>query len=284
MKEIREGGKRRLGINPVRLSGKPLISVVTVVLNGGQTLERCIKSVISQTYPSIEYIVVDGGSKDGTMDIIKQYDKAIDYWVSEKDNGLYHAMNKAVLFCTGDYILYLNADDELNNSQTMEKVVNNVTNDIDIFYGNILVEDKYCEEYIQVGREYLLKDIKMEKKPPHPAFFVRSSLLKENPFNEKYRICSDYDLMCRLFMKNLKMKYINETVSIFHTGGLSSRLFRANRENIGIVYLNFGLKITFFYVIRKILRLTNHFLLVFLSRIGIRKKIRRFKRTTNKNY
>lgn len=277
MKEIREGGKRRLGINPVRLSGKPLISVVTVVLNGSQTLERCIKSVISQTYPSIEYIVVDGGSKDGTMDIIKQYDKAIDYWVSEKDNGLYHAMNKAVLFCTGDYILYLNADDELNNSQTMEKVANNVTKDIDIFYGNILVEDKYCEEYIQVGREYSLKDIKKDDKPPHPAFFVRSSLLKENPFNEKYRICSDYDLMCRLFMKNLKMKYINEIVSIFHTGGLSSRIYRTNRENAEIIRENFGSKYAIFYLMRKSFGLLYHFFLVFLSLLGIRGIIRRLK-------
>ncbi len=277
MKEIFEGGKRQSGINPVRLSDKPLISVVTVVLNGRQTLERCVKSVISQTYSSIEYIVVDGGSKDGTMDIIKQYDKAIDYWVSEKDNGLYHAMNKAVLFCTGDYILYLNADDELYNSQTMEKVANNVTKDIDIFYGNILVEDKYCEEYIQLGREFSLNDIKKEKKPPHPAFFVRSSLLKENPFNEKCRIASDYDLMCRLFRKHLKMKYINEIISIFHTGGLSSLFFRTNRENAVIIRENFGTKYAIFYLMRKSLGLLYHFFLVFLSHLRIRGIIRRLK-------
>jgi glycosyltransferase involved in cell wall biosynthesis len=110
---IGEGGLRTRGLfkNPQR--NKPIISIVTVVYNGDKFLEETIQSVLSQTYDNVEYIIIDGGSNDGTLDIIKKYEHAIDYWVSEKDNGMYSALSKGLSMVTGDIVGYLNAGDLL---------------------------------------------------------------------------------------------------------------------------------------------------------------------------
>ena len=106
-----EGGLRMQGYLKKAYEHKPLISIVTVVLNDAKHLEQAIKSVLGQTYDNIEYLIIDGGSTDGTLDIIRKHEKAIDYWVSEPDSGIYDAMNKGVSLATGDLIALLNSDD-----------------------------------------------------------------------------------------------------------------------------------------------------------------------------
>ena len=108
-----EGGLRTKGYFKKPYEDKPLISIITVVYNGEKYLEETIQSVINQTYDNVEYIIIDGGSTDGTVDIIKKYEDQIDYWVSEKDTGMYNALNKGFSCAQGDYLGWLNADDTL---------------------------------------------------------------------------------------------------------------------------------------------------------------------------
>ena len=126
-----EGGLRTQGYFKTSLEGKPLITVVTVVFNGEQFLEETILSVMNQTYENIEYIIIDGGSTDGTLNIIKKYENSIDYWVSEYDRGIYDAMNKGIALSQGDFIGFLNADD-LYNLEVIEELSNALSlNDFD---------------------------------------------------------------------------------------------------------------------------------------------------------
>jgi len=131
-------------------TSSPLISIITVVYNGKALLEKTIRSVLEQTYHPIEFIIVDGGSNDGTLDIIKRYEKQISTWITEKDEGIYHAMNKGVAMASGAWICFLNCGDVLVNNHTIQEVVEGIkTNNYpDILYGNILVrtsDDKLKE-------------------------------------------------------------------------------------------------------------------------------------------
>lgn len=108
-----EGGLRLQGVSKTSETGKPLITVITVVFNGAATMEKAIQGVLGQTYDNVEYIIVDGGSSDGTLDILKKHERAIDYWVSEPDGGIYDAINKAIGLSSGDYYVVVGSDDEL---------------------------------------------------------------------------------------------------------------------------------------------------------------------------
>jgi glycosyltransferase involved in cell wall biosynthesis len=116
---------------------KPLISIITVVYNDIENIEETILSVLSQTYDNIELIVIDGASNDGTADVIKKYDKKIDYWISEKDGGIFDAMNKGIKVSKGDYINFMNSGDFFTSADLVNEVVKNLDNQrIDLLYGN----------------------------------------------------------------------------------------------------------------------------------------------------
>ena len=123
-----EGGLRTRGLLKKDHDSKPLVSVVTVVFNGAQHLEETIRSIINQSYDNIEYIIIDGGSTDGTLDIIKQYDHTIAYWVSEPDSGIYDAMNKGVSLACGDWINFMNAGDIFSDETTVQHVFSDIMN------------------------------------------------------------------------------------------------------------------------------------------------------------
>ncbi len=119
-------------------SHKPLMSIITVVFNGEKFLEQTIQSVINQTYKNIEYIIIDGGSTDGTLDIIKKYKDKIDYWASEKDEGIYDAMNKGIKVAKGKYLAFINADDWYeDNALNHVFSAYSQNQNIDFFYGNL---------------------------------------------------------------------------------------------------------------------------------------------------
>src|SRR5690554_1584625 len=132
--KIAEGGLRLQGLYKTSSEDKPLITVVTVVYNGAEFLEDTIKSVIEQTYDNVEYIIVDGGSIDGTLEIIKKYGHAIDYWVSEPDKGIYDAMNKGINLMCGGWVVFLNADDYFVSNDVISKIN---FKDFEFIYGNI---------------------------------------------------------------------------------------------------------------------------------------------------
>jgi len=122
---IGEGGLRTRDYFKQSYPGRPLISIVTVVYNGAKHLEQTILSVLKQSYPNVEYLIIDGGSTDGTLEIIRQYEEAIDYWISETDKGIYDAMNKGISLASGDYIVFLNADDWYERG-AIESVAQNI--------------------------------------------------------------------------------------------------------------------------------------------------------------
>ena len=111
-------------------------SIITVTYNSVNSIEKSIRSVLAQSYPDREYIIIDGGSKDGTVDIIRHYSDRINYWVSEPDKGIYDAMNKGIKIATGDYLIFMNADDVFADTEVLQKVAGLIKADADVIYGN----------------------------------------------------------------------------------------------------------------------------------------------------
>jgi len=132
-----EGGLRTKGYFKKSYEDKSLISIVTVVYNGEKYLEETIQNVINQTYDNVEYIIIDGGSTDGTLDIIKKYEDRVDYWASEKDSGIYDAMNKGISLFSGDYLFFLGADDFIKNTNILYEVNKELNINYNLVYGNI---------------------------------------------------------------------------------------------------------------------------------------------------
>ncbi|TVR18850.1 MAG: glycosyltransferase [Balneolaceae bacterium] len=205
----------------------PLISIITVVYNGEKYLEKAIHSVVHQTGCHCEFIVVDGGSTDGTLDIIKKNDDKIDKWISEPDKGIYDAMNKGIKLASGTIIGILNADDEMNEG--VLKIVGNEFSqnpNLDFLYG-------YVERMTLSGDVYdiasSLSISEMDQKKfqqipiPHGALFVKKQLFHElGYYKTDYIINSDYDFILRLLENGKKGKKINLAISRFRDGGRSS--------------------------------------------------------------
>ena len=196
------GGSRTKGTRKTTTTAKPLVSVVTVVYNGKDFLEQAILSVLGQTYDNVEYIIVDGGSTDGTLDIIRKYEDRIDSWVSEPDRGISDAMNKGIRLATGDLIAHLHADDYYSNPSVLSSVCSEylrhpnalwLTGGIEIVDGN----GKILQE-IPV-RKYSYRKLIRGNYILHPATFVtRRAFEKAGHFNEEYRYAMDYDLWIRI--------------------------------------------------------------------------------------
>lgn len=177
------------------------ISIITVCKNSSHFLNETIRSVISQTYQSLEYIVIDGNSTDGTIEIIKHYSKNIDKWISENDNGMYDAINKGLKLTTGDYILILNSDDVLVNNDTIQEVANNISlKKLDYYYGDIIK--------LKEGKLKKVKLFKVTFKQlllsthgtftPHPCFFISAKLNKSlDGYDLNYKYAADYDYILR---------------------------------------------------------------------------------------
>ena len=176
-------------------------SIITVTYNAESCIEATLKSVKEQTYPQVEHIIIDGGSKDNTLSIIKRYNDRITQVVSEPDKGIYDAMNKGIRLATGDYLCFLNAGDTLHEADTLEKMVNGQP--ADIMYGQTAI--------VNSNREFLYmrhhtapevltwKSFKQGMLVCHQAFFVKRSLVE--PYNLKYRYSSDFDWCIRMMKK-----------------------------------------------------------------------------------
>ena len=238
-----EGGLRTGGYFKKSHDNKPLISVVTVVYNGEKHLEQTINSVLDQSYGNVEYIIIDGGSTDGTLEIIEKYEDKIDYWVSEADSGIYDAMNKGISLCTGDYIAFLNADDWYPEN-SIELVVNaSIKLKPDYIFGDM---DLYNEN-VFVGKR---KPYKYKYGTPigHQAFFVKTSLMKENPFDIAYKMAADYDFMIKLIKTNHSYIQVNKSLANFRITGTSS-ISNLDQEYFMIYKEHFGLlEAIMFYV------------------------------------
>lgn len=215
------------------------ISIVTVSFNCSDTIEETIKSVLCQTYKNIEYVIIDGASTDGTLSIIERYSTQLAYWVSEKDKGIFDAMNKSLDHISGDYILYLNAGDKFVNNHIVEDVFNRKYNDEDLIYGSDYMQNEYGYILRIANDIYSHKPSKRDlvmrgQQFCHQSLFTKTLLLKRIRFDLNYPLGADYDTTAKIFYKgNHKIKNVGFPVSIFddrHGGTSHNRDLQVIRE------------------------------------------------------
>lgn len=171
------------------------ISIITVAYNAIHVIENTIQSVINQTYKNIEYIIIDGGSSDGTLEVIKKYEKYISYWISEPDKGIYDAMNKGIKAATGEWINFMNCGDSFVSNNVIELVFNDyIDSNINVIYGDTLLSYKH--------KFLVRKTLPTYDNFPnicHQSAFTRNICLKKYPFNLKYKIAADIDFFYKVF-------------------------------------------------------------------------------------
>ena len=217
------------------------ISIITVCYNSSETIEDTIQSVASQNYPNIEYIIVDGLSKDSTVDIIKKHSDVVSKWVSEKDKGIYDAMNKGIAMATGDIIGILNADDVYTNNEVLSYVVKQFEDqNVQGVYGDLKYVQK--EDLTKVIRywksgEYSKGKFLQGWMPPHPTFYVRKSVYNTfGTYRTDMPSASDYEFMLRVIhVKEINLKYLPKVLVLMREGGVSNRSLKhridANRDD-----------------------------------------------------
>jgi len=243
-----EGGLRTKGYFKKSYDDKPLISIITVVYNGDKYLEETIKSVINQTYDNVEYIIIDGGSTDGTVDIIKKYEQAIDYWVSERDRGIYDAMNKGIDTATGEWINFMNAGDRFYEDCVLEKVfAGNDHKAVDIVYGDYEVNyGNFCRIVKTQQLEQFWKGMRFS----HQSTFMRVAFHKQQKYTLTYNIAGDFEFFYNAFYGGKVFKNMDIIISSMSVGGLSDgNRFKAISQNHKIVNTrNFVIKHNLYYI------------------------------------
>jgi len=210
------------------------ISIITVCWNSAATIEKTIKSVEAQNYSDLEYIIVDGQSKDSTLEIIKRYPHVVTKWVSEPDKGLYDAMNKGIRMATGDYIGIVNADDTFFDADTISNVVNFLKiHNVDASVGDIVQH----REDGQIIRRYSARNWNPEKlkigfMPAHPAIFFRKELFEKlGYYSLDFKIGADYELITRYFLKQqISWEFSDITTHKMLIGGASSSGFSSYKK------------------------------------------------------
>jgi glycosyltransferase involved in cell wall biosynthesis len=240
----------------------PKISIITVVYNNRENLSKTIECVRSQNYADIEYILIDGGSTDGTPDIIKQNEDVIYKWISEKDNGIYDAMNKGIKLATGDYVWFLNSGDMIYSNDTIQKIFS-ISETADVFYGDTELFDDKGQSF---GRRKL-------KTPPenlswknmingmiitHQSLIIKRSIIPE--YDLKYKYCADIDWTIKVLKNSKEICNTHLILSKFLMGGFSRKnTIKSLLERIKILRKHFNI----FYV------LLNHIKLAFVFLIHI---------------
>jgi glycosyltransferase involved in cell wall biosynthesis len=199
-----------------------LITVITVVRNGEDVLEKTIQSIISQTCRNFEYIIIDGMSNDRTIDIIKKYDYAIDHWISESDFGPYDAMNKGINLANGRWINFMNCGDEFSSADVLSKIFNSKKlSNFDVIYGNHKVMYPHMKKKnVKPGN---LNNLWQGSKFCHQASFTSASILKHRMFNLQFRFASDFHLFYNVWMGGAKFKYFDFCVASISSGGISDK-------------------------------------------------------------
>ena len=217
------------------------VSIITVVYNGARTIRGAIESVLSQDYDNIEYIVIDGDSRDNTVDIVKEYVDDISIFVSEPDSGLYDAMNKGVAMATGDVVGFINADDVINSDDCIAEVVDAfVKNHADVVYGDkIYVDPDDTSKGVRYWRagSFCKDNFVKGWMPPHLSTYIKRECYQEyGGYRDDFSIAADYELMLRfLYVNDLKVFYLPKVIAKMRSGGVSnSSLFNIVKSNIEV--------------------------------------------------
>jgi len=239
------------------------ISIITVVRNNASTIKDTIDSVLKQTYSNVEYIVIDGSSTDGTIEIIQGYKKYIKKFISEKDKGVYDAMNKGINLATGDVIGLLNGDDVYFDETVLQNVANAFKkNESDCVYGDLYyVERNNLDEIVRYWKSSKFKKGSFARgwHPPHPTFFVKKEVYsKYGLYDIEMKVSADFDLMLRLLEKyNITSHYLPTILVRMRTGGMSNKTIKniiISNQSILRSFDKYKIKINkFMYLIYRLL-------------------------------
>lgn len=234
---------------------RPVLSVITVVYNNAQDIERTILSVLWQTYAGIEYIVIDGLSTDGTLDIIHRYQNSISKLISEKDQGIYDAMNKGLSLATGDYVIFMNSGDEFYNPTTVEKVFASANN-ADIYYGETEMVNQQRQSLGQrrhkAPDKFTWRSFNYGMSVSHQAIYIKRSLTE--PYDSSYQLSADIDWIIRAAKRAKKIVKVDGYVAKYLVGGMSKAKHKQSLlERFDIMKRHYGLLPTIF----------NHAVIVF---------------------
>jgi glycosyltransferase involved in cell wall biosynthesis len=222
--------------------GEPLITVATVVFNAANVLQAAIESVRAQSYPHIEYIVVDGGSTDGTLDLIRRHQQDITHWISEPDDGVYDAMNKALVAAHGDWLIFLGADDELKIP--IESIVPHMTDRQAVYYGNVEI---MASGEVSGGpfTRYRL----MQSNICHQAIFYPRSVYQAKRYDTTVGALADHKYNIELWGSGVRFRHLDVVVSRFNDAGLSSANQHAfEAVKMQAIRASFG---PFFYALKR---------------------------------
>lgn len=256
---MQTGGLRTKGITKTSSESQPLITVVTVVYNAESTLEQTILSVINQNYDNVEYILVDGASTDGTLDIIKKYEDKIDYWISEPDKGIYDAMNKGIDLASGIWINFMNAGDEFYTVNVVEDCVSCMKLNY-CYYGDYY-DDRLKNIIVEKNRKNIwLSNI------CHQTIFYYTDIIKKNKFNLKYKILADYALNLFLFTQ-IDFVYIDIIVAKYEGNGVSIQVrdeqFYKDYNFMIVKY--YGVRNFFLFLLLRLIRKSKTIFFTFCS-------------------
>lgn len=225
----------------------PKFSIITVTYNAGKVLEDTIQSVVFQTYRNVEYIIVDGGSTDNTLDVVHKYQERISKVISEPDKGLYDAMNKGIRMATGDYLCFLNAGDELHENETLQKIVFTLKGKElpDVIYGETAIVDEEGH-FLHMRRlstpEHLhWKSFKEGMLVCHQAFFARRELALANPYDLRYRFSADFDWCIRIMKQSKNLHNTHLTLIDYLNEGMTTQNHKASlKERFRIMTKHYG--------------------------------------------
>ncbi|MDY0193877.1 MAG: glycosyltransferase family 2 protein [Aliarcobacter butzleri] len=257
----KKGGLRTKGYFKKSFDDKPLISIITVVFNGEKYLEETIQSVTNQTYDNVEYIIIDGGSSDGTLDIIKKYEDKIDYWVSEKDKGIYDAMNKGIDAASGEFINFLNAGDRFVDEHVLEKIFAKLdTSSCDLIYGSSVVTGDQ-ENVLLEPKKFTKFNLYFwnTRVVCHQAMFVRKDIVGK--YSMKYRLKGELNWYLDLVEKVKSYKIVEFSIVFYALGGAGDINYKLNTlESLKVVFARnvilgcVSLPVIAFKYIRKVLK------------------------------
>lgn len=236
------GGYRNEGKTSQLIPNKPVISIITIVYNSENLVERTIQSVLEQTYPNIEYILIDGNSKDKTIEIIKHYEDRIAFWISEPDKGIYDAMNKGLHQASGDYVLFLNSGDALHHAETLERIFALPT--ADIYYGETEMFNQAWESLgdrrLKAPKVLTWKSFRMGMLVCHQSIIIKKSIT--TPYDLQYKISADVDWVIKCLKKASSITNTKGYIAKYLVGGFSRQnTIRSLKERFKIMVTHYGL-------------------------------------------
>jgi glycosyltransferase involved in cell wall biosynthesis len=217
------------------------VSIITVNYNNASGLEETLKSVSSQSYKNLEYIIIDGGSTDESINVIKKYNSQISSWISESDRGIYDAMNKGIEKASGKYLMFLNSGDILLETDTLKNSLSTLSQmpSVDIFYGDILVANdrRVSHKWIKAYPKKIDLDFLRRDTLNHQASFIKSNLFQEfSLYPEKYKLASDYWLYLKCLLNDKKFYHLNFPIVEYDLGGVSGMNYDAYLREKQIVW------------------------------------------------